>query len=36
MQGTRWRIWLRHGPTNRKVAGSIPDSVTVIFIPAAL
>jgi hypothetical protein len=22
---TRWRIWLRHYATNRKVAGSIPD-----------
>ena len=23
--GTRWRSWLRHCATNRKVAGSIPD-----------
>jgi hypothetical protein len=29
--GTRWRIWLRHCATNRKVAGSIPDGVTGIF-----
>jgi len=25
--GTRWRIWLRHCATSRKVAGSIPDGV---------
>jgi len=29
--GTRWRRWLRHCATNRKVAGSIPDGVTGIF-----
>jgi hypothetical protein len=29
--GTRWRSWLRHCVTNRKGAGSIPDSVTGIF-----
>ena len=29
--GTRWRSWLRHCPTSRKVAGSIPDYVIVIF-----
>ena len=29
--GTRWRTWLRHCATNRKVAGSIPDEVTGIF-----
>jgi hypothetical protein len=29
--GTRWHIWLRHCATNRKVAGSIPDSVNGIF-----
>ena len=23
----RWRSWLRHCATNRKVAGSIPDGV---------
>jgi hypothetical protein len=28
---TRWRRWLRHCATRRKVAGSIPDSVTGIF-----
>ena len=28
---TRWRIWLTHGATSRKVAGSIPDGVTEIF-----
>ena len=27
----RWRIWLMHCATNRKVAGSIPDGVTGIF-----
>ena len=30
-RGTRWRSWLRHCATNRKVAGSIPDGVTGIF-----
>jgi hypothetical protein len=29
--GTRWRSWLRHCVTSRKVAGSIPDGVTGIF-----
>ena len=29
---TRWRSWLRHCATNRKVAGSIPDGVTGIFL----
>jgi len=29
--GTRWRSWLRHCATNRKVAGSIPDGVIRIF-----
>jgi len=29
--GTRWRSWLRHCATSRKVAGSIPDSVIGIF-----
>ena len=24
---TRWRSWLRHCTTNRKVVGSIPDGV---------
>ena len=28
---TRWRSWLRHWATSRKVAGSIPDGVTGIF-----
>jgi hypothetical protein len=28
---TQWRSWLRHSPTSRKVAGSIPDGVTRIF-----
>ena len=28
---TRWRSWLRHCATSRKVAGSIPDGVTAIF-----
>jgi hypothetical protein len=30
-EGTRWRSWLRHCATNRKVAGSIPDGVTAIL-----
>ena len=38
--GTRWRSWLRHCATNRKVAGSIPYGVIKFFIgiilPAAL
>jgi hypothetical protein len=29
--GTRWRSWLRHCDTNRKVAVSVPDGVTGIF-----
>ena len=29
--GTRWRSWLRHCATSRKVAGSIPDGVIGIF-----
>jgi len=29
--GTRWRSWLRHCVTSRKVAGSIPDVVGGIF-----
>ena len=29
--GTRWRSWLRHCATNRKVACSIPDGVSGIF-----
>jgi hypothetical protein len=29
--GTRWRSWLRHCATNRKVAGSIPDEDTRMF-----
>jgi hypothetical protein len=28
---TRWRSWLRHCATNRKVADLIPDGVTGIF-----
>ena len=28
---TRWRSWLRHCATGRKVAGSIPDGVVGIF-----
>ena len=30
-KGTRWRSWLGHCATSRKVAGSIPDGVTGIF-----
>jgi hypothetical protein len=29
--GTRWRSWLRHYATSRKVAGSIPDDVIRFF-----
>jgi len=29
--GTRWRSWLRHCATNRKVTGSVSDGVTGIF-----
>jgi hypothetical protein len=29
--GTRWRIWLRHCATSRKVPGSIHNGVTGIF-----
>jgi hypothetical protein len=29
--GTRWRSWLRHCATSRKVAGSIPDGVIGFF-----
>jgi len=29
--GTRWRCWLRHCTTSRKVAGSIPDGVITSF-----
>ena len=30
-RGTRWRSWLKHYATSRKVAGSIPDGVIVMF-----
>jgi hypothetical protein len=30
-RGARWRSWLRHYATNRKVAGSVPDGVIGIF-----
>jgi len=30
-RGTRWRSWLRHCATNRKIASSIPVGVTGIF-----
>jgi len=29
--GTRWRSWLRHRTTRRKVAGSIPEGVIETF-----
>jgi hypothetical protein len=29
--GTRWRSWLRHRATSRKIAGSIPEGVIGIF-----
>ena len=31
MRGTRWRSWMKHCATSRKVTGSIPDGVTGIF-----
>jgi hypothetical protein len=31
-RGPRWRSWLWHCAINRKVAGSIPDGVTGIFL----
>jgi len=40
IRGTRWREWLSHCATSRKVAGSISDDVNWTFIdlnlPAAL
>ena len=41
VRGTRWRSWLRHCDTSRKVAGSVPDYVIGFFfigiiLPAAL
>ena len=30
-RGARWRSWLRHCATSRKVAGSIPNGVIEIF-----
>jgi hypothetical protein len=33
---TRWRSWLRHCATSRKVAGPIPHGVTGIFIDIIL
>ena len=30
-EGTRWRSWLSHCATNRKVAGSIPDGTIGIL-----
>ena len=31
VRGARWRTWLRHCATSRKIAGSIPDGVIGIF-----
>jgi hypothetical protein len=31
LRGTRWRSWLRHRATSRKVAGSISGGVIGIF-----
>jgi hypothetical protein len=31
IRGTRWRTWLKHCATSRKVAGSIPDDVIGII-----
>jgi hypothetical protein len=41
LKGTRWRRWLRHCATSRKVASSRPDEVNAFFsiyliIPAIL
>jgi hypothetical protein len=30
-RGTRWRSWLKHCATSRKIAGPIPDGVIGIF-----
>jgi hypothetical protein len=30
-RGTRWRSWVRHCATSRKVAGTIPDGVIGTF-----
>ena len=32
MESTRWRSWLSHCATSRKVAGSIPNDVNGIFL----
>jgi hypothetical protein len=34
--GTQWRSWLRHYAKSRRVAGSIPDEVIYLILPAAL
>jgi hypothetical protein len=31
LPGRRWSVWLRHCPTSRRVAGSIPDDVIGIL-----
>jgi hypothetical protein len=31
VKGTRWRSLLSHCATSRKVAGSIPDVISMIF-----
>jgi hypothetical protein len=31
MRGTRWHSWLRNCATSRKVAGSIPDVILILF-----
>jgi hypothetical protein len=33
LEGMRWRSWLRHYATSRKVAGSIPDEVEFFNLP---
>jgi hypothetical protein len=33
---TRWRSWIRHCATSRKVGGSIPDGIIDTIISAAL
>ena len=34
--GTRFRSWLRHYATSRRVAGLIPDRVIDLILPVAL
>jgi hypothetical protein len=36
IRGMRWRSWLRHCASSQMIAGSIPDGVNVIILPASL